>query len=232
MKTLTCLLLLLTSLNLWAKGPIKRHLVDATKINQERRPLYEALTNGESKRLSNELILMEKLALLIAGSLDQSAKEYIDHGVMIFEDDLVDMKYTPDFKERFENDQFPTSRISIDIKQLKKRWLKFIKAHDIDLLYQDTVSLLDEKELSHTNQNCLTRHFVESIARFSKNLETHKINAAKNNLPDPSPHLISFIKVQIRSLSWAYSLDKRAYELQNKYGVPLFCQDVPVIQYH
>jgi hypothetical protein len=58
------------------------------------------------------------------------------------------------------------------------------------------------------------------------------MKAKINNLDDPKPLLVSFIKIQLHSLGWAYSLDKRAFEIQNKYGVPLFCQDVPVIQYH
>lgn len=232
MKTLTCLMLLLTSLNLWAKGPIKRHLSDASKINQERKPRYELLTEGKSKRLSNELILMEKLAFLITGQLDQSAKEYLDHGVMIFEHDLVDMKYTPSFKETFENNQRPTERINLDIKNLRKNWLSLIRNDELDTIYREAVLLLDQNELSATNQNCLTRHFVESIARFIKNIEEHQMHASSKNLADPKPLLVSFIKIQLHSLGWAYSLDKRAYAIQNNYGVPLFCQDVPVINYH
>jgi hypothetical protein len=225
-------MLLLTSLNLWAQGPIKRHLVDASKINQQRKPLYELLTEGKSNRLSNELILMEKLALLVTGHLDQSAKEYLNHGVMLFEHDLVDMKYTPTFKASYENNQIPSERINLDIKNLRKHWLKLIRKDDLDSLYRETVELLDQKELSATNQNCLTRHFVESIARFIKNIEEHQMKAKINNLDDPKPLLVSFIKIQLHSLGWAYSLDKRAFQIQNKYGVPLFCQDVPVIDYH
>lgn len=225
-------IILLTSLNLWAQGPIKRHLSDASKINQERKPLYELLTEGKSKRLSNELILMEKLAFLITGHLDQSAKEYLDQGVMIFEHDLVDMKYTPSFKETYENNQRPTERIKLDIKNLRKHWLNLIRNDELDTLYFEAVELLDEKALSATNQNCLTRHFVESIARFIKNIEEHQMHARVKNLADPKPLIVSFIKIQLHSLGWAYSLDKRAYEIQNNYGVPLFCQDVPVIDFH
>jgi hypothetical protein len=123
MKAIFIVIFMLTSLNLWAIGPIKRHLSDASKINQQRKSLYEALTEGKSARLSNELILMEKLAFLITGHLDLAAKEYLDHGVMLFEHDLVDMKYTPSFKEKFEEDQIPRERINLDIKKLRKHWL-------------------------------------------------------------------------------------------------------------
>lgn len=232
MKAIFIVTFMLTSLNLWAIGPIKRHLSDASKINQQRKSLYEALTDGKSARLSNELILMEKLAFLITGHLDLAAKEYLDQGVMLFEHDLVDMKYTPSFKEKFADDLIPSERINLDIKKLRKHWLKLIRNDELDTLYRELDEMLDQKELKATNQNCLTRHFVESIARFIKNIEAHQINAANNNLSDPKPLLVSFIKIQIHSLGWAYSLDKRAYKLQNQYGVPLFCQDVPVIDFH
>lgn len=228
---LTGLILLLSANSISARElPIRIHLRDATKLNHDRAFKYAKLTDGKSYRLSRELILMEELALLATINLDLQASHYIEKGVNIFKDDLVDMALTPEFKEQFENDLAPTEQVFIDIKKLEKTWIKHLKADNLDTIYHEAVELLDFGNLKEKNQNCLTRHFVESIARGLMNLETHRKKASELNLEDPKSLALKFINIQIRSLSWAYSLDKRAFPIQ-KANIPFFCQDVPVIPY-
>lgn len=210
--------------------PIRKHLIDATKLNHERIFEYAKLTNFKSYRLSRELILMEELALIYTIPLDLKAKKYIENGINIFQDDLVDMQETPSFLPNFENNNYPTERISLEMDSLRKKWLKNIKEDQLDIVYADALYLLDHAELSHLNQNCLSRHFVESIARSILNLPHYRQKSKVLGLEDPTELAVKFLKVQINSLNWAYSLDKRAFPIQ-KNNVPLFCRDVPAIPY-
>lgn len=211
--------------------PIRKHLVDATKLNQKRAFRYAKLTESKSLPLSYELILMERLALLATHRLDVSAQKYLKNGIPLFHEELIDMKFTPAFSSSFPANESPTERIEIEVNMLIKRWLELLESGQVELIYSDAKELLEQGKLAPINQNCLTRHFVESIARTIWLMDRHYTDSLKLGLKDPRPLSLKFTKLQIRSLKWAYSLDKRAYPLQHKYRVPLFCQDVPVIPY-
>lgn len=233
-KTLRTGVLILTtvfSAQLFAEsGAIIQHMKDATTLNRERAPRYAALSEGKSLPLSYELILMENLAQLITQSLDDKARIYNAEGIGLFFDDLIDMRFTPLFQKTFGQEGPPVTRITIDVKSLRRRWIKMHKENKQTKIYEEALTLLDEGDLQATNQNCLTRHFVESIARSILNRKWHQDRAATAKLSDPAPILNSFLSIQINSLSWAYSLDRRAYSIQ-KENIPLFCQDVPAIPY-
>ncbi len=209
---------------------IRTHLIDASRLNLNRAPSYAQLTKGKSLTLSYLFIASEKLAMVSTMYLDFRAREYGKKGVALFHEDLVDMKLTPEFKPTFENNEFPIQRVHLEIKRLKQRWLELLENDDLDIFYQELLEILDNGRLSPKNQNCLTRHFVESIARGIFNLDKHRARAKEQGLEDPKNLSLDFIRLQITSLSWAYLLDKRAYSIQQQ-NIPIFCQDVPAIQY-
>jgi len=210
--------------------PISKHVKDALVINNHRAPLYAKLSDNKSLALSNELMTMETLALLWLTHLDYKAEPYIKAGVGVFEDDLIDMKETPVFMPNFEDNNAPIERISFPVKELSKAWSQKLKDDNLQSIYSEAVTLLKEGALHASNQNCLTKHFVESIARSIKNHEGHRETSRTLGLEDPKNLLLSFLTIQIKSLSWAQSLDRRAFEIQ-KNNVPLFCRDVPFIPF-
>ncbi len=210
--------------------PIGKHLKDALKINEFRAPLYAELSKGKSLKLSHELMAMETVALLWLSHLDYKAQPYLKAGVGVFEDDLIDMKETPEFLPHFEDNNPPVMRKSFDVKGIAKSWSDKIKNNEFEGVYVEAVDLLSNSDLKETNQNCLTRHFIESIARSIKNHEGHRQQALLAGLSDPREILVSFLTAQIISLRWAQSLDHRAFDVQ-KNNIPLFCRDVPFIPY-
>ncbi len=210
--------------------PIRKHLTDATKINRARAPLYARQSNLKSLPLSYELITMENLAATITIKLDLKAKKYLSKGVGLFNDDLVDMALTPAYSQSFEHNNAPSSRINFDTSSVRKKWITFVNDQNLNQIFNEAVYLLESGELKDSNQNCLTRHFVESIARSVRNHEGHREKSEKLGLEDPKEILVSFLKMQINTLFWAQSLDRRAFDIQ-KQNIPLFCQDVPVIDY-
>jgi hypothetical protein len=224
------IILLMVSFPLFAELPINKHLRDATKLNILRTPLYGELTNQESVKLSYELIAMENLAILFTLKLDLLARPYLKAGINIFKDDLIDMSLTPKFLTHFEDNDAPVEHIKINMSSISKDWVLKVKNNELNEIYLEAVQLLDAGELQNKNQNCLSRHFVESIARSLLNLEGHRTKALELNMEDPIKLIKKFLKVQIRSLSWAHSLDRRAFQFQRE-NIPLFCQDVPLIPY-
>jgi len=210
--------------------PIKKHMKDARIINRHRASLYSELSRGRSLPLSYELITMENLAQIGTANIDLEGKIYLENGIGLFKDDIIDMSLTPEFSPTFKNNDSPVVRIKVETKALRKKWLDLIKKDDLKAIYDEAVDLVDHGTLKETNQNCLTRHFVESVARSLMNMEGHRLKAKDSGLPDPKKLLLSFLKLQIRSLGWAQSLDKRAFPIQ-KDNIPLFCQDVPAIPY-
>lgn len=210
--------------------PIKKHMKEAKIINRERAALYSKLTNGRSLPLSYELITMENLGQITTSNLDQKAKIYVDNGIGLFNDDLIDMSRTPKFSSTFRNNDYPTVRRKFDINPIREKWLDLIKRDEVQYIYDEAVDLIEHGVLKETNQNCLTRHFIESIARSLLNMEEYRTKAMIFDLDDPKPIIISFLKLQIKTLGWAQSLDNRAFPIQ-KNNIPLFCQDVPPIPY-
>lgn len=210
--------------------PIRKHLKDATIINRERAPLYSKLSDKRSWPLSYELITMENLAQIVTNHLDYRVQPYLEKGIRIFEDELIDMSQTPKFSATFLDNDFPKRKINVDINAIQKKWLALVRKKEFNQIYIQAVDLLDHGDLKETNQNCLSRHFVESVARSLLTMQGHREKAEIEGLDDPQEIIVAFLKLQIQTLSWAHSLDKRAYPIQSD-NIPLFCQDVPPIPY-
>jgi hypothetical protein len=229
-KWLLLILLTFSFQALAEEGPIHKHLSDATKINRARALKYARLSGGKSFLLSYQLIGMENLAKIVTSSIDKKSLKYEQAGVALFSNDLVNMSYTPEFSPTFGELGPPKTRITIELREIRKTMLDFFSEENFCEIYRMSLSLLEEGPLKERNQNCLTRHFVESIARSVLNYEAHRVKAREHGMDDPKPLLLSFLRTQISSLRWAYSLDKRAYSIQEK-NIPLFCNDVPAIPY-
>ena len=130
-------------------APIGKHLKDALKLNKKRAPLYGELTNNKSIALSYELMAMESLAFIGLGYLDQKAQVYIKHGVGVFEDDLIDMKETPEFLPTFEDNNAPLERITINVRALSPQDEKTITANFTakTFVYVEAVAATDTKKV-------------------------------------------------------------------------------------
>lgn len=228
--TLSIAVVVFTMTSAHAYLPIYKHLSDATKINRERASKYAELSDNKSLILSQELIAMERVAILGTLKLDYEAKKYLKNGIGVFHDDLIDMALTPNFSSHYPDNLAPREQIIYKTRSIVKRWKTSIKQDDLQSIYDEAVNLVEVGELKETNQNCLTRHFVESIARSILNHEEHRKKALALGLKDPKEMLLKFLKLQVSSLIWTESLDKRAFKIQRE-NIPLFCNDVPAIPY-
>ncbi len=207
---------------------IRQHLKDAIKINKKRRPLYKALTDGKSKKLSNSLIFSEKLSLSYAFIFDLSAKKYQKRGIPLFCLDFIDMKEIADFQAGSEVPEYKyeslekinTKEIIANIKKsLKKRSFKGVQ----DYMQLELKNFEEEKKY-----NCLAKHVLESIQR-SAFLAPHYIQASEMiGMKSPKKLLENNIKIQAMSLKIFSRIDKKAAKFQEE-GVSIICNDIPHI---
>lgn len=230
-KILICSLFLM-SFNLSAKIEpskcIKKHLVDAIKINKKRKPKYKSLTDGKSKKLSNSLIFSERLSLIYATVFDFKARKYQRRGIPLFCLDFIDMKEIPSFQENSSLPEYSYESVEkINTSEIIDKIKRSLKK-DGFFGVQRALRLELQKLESEKKYNCLAKHVLESIQR-SAYLAPHYIAASKIvGLKSPERILRKNIKIQASSLKGFHELDKLAGEFQEK-GVSILCNDIPHI---
>lgn len=205
---------------------ISKHIHEAIALNQERLPLYAAVSEGRSRAISRALLNLENLVLATLPLIERPAEKYQTQGVPLFCLDVVPMSDTPEFVEKAtlpvdEFVPFNGLRLSLSLAQSVVR-------RDNDQLEQRLVTALDTLN-QNKNFNCMTRHLLESILRSVRLTPVYRQMSAKKGLRDPSPLLRILINTQISALGLASHLDEQAAEL-NAEGIPVICNDLPHIE--
>lgn len=208
---------------------IQKHISEAIKHNENVSALYSQLSNGESNRLSFNLISMEKASSFLIKSIELKSRFYQIKGVNLLCDELASMNNLPVFQNYLTNEKRPNQFYKYDFKNYNKNLKLFIQNDQMDEAYQFTADELQKLDEA-PNQLCLTRHFLESIARTIKLSQGHRNEALKLGLPDPLKLIQKFIKFQSNGLIVTHLLDLQAFPLQKK-GLMIYCQDVPVIDW-
>nr|WP_295902882.1 hypothetical protein [uncultured Bdellovibrio sp.] len=210
------------------KPCLSTHLREAIKINEQRAPVYERLSQGQSRAISEMLIKAEKKVLWVAPLADAWAAPYQRAGIPILCADFIDMSHTPAFravnpdgKDSLQHfHPAPTGEISERLREL-------FKAKD----YDGIVRYADEQvqELNRVPRyNCMVRHVLESIRRMAGLAPIHDQKArAKLHI---SSLLLSrtVLKSHINLLDESSEIDALAAPLQAE-ALPIICQDVPHI---
>lgn len=204
------------------------HIDDAIAINEERKPLYAALTDGESLAVSSALIRNERLARPVAVTFDMRARRWQQEGIDIICDELVPMSLTPEFVSRVEVPSEPLSA--------------FEKTNGYGLAWRSSTTFLEdgyeglsrllEEELAvlaeTPSYHCMVRHILESILRSANLAPVHQLEAARIGMDSPKAISRDLIAAQIATLPAAAGIDEDAAPIQAR-GIPIICQDVPPI---
>lgn len=206
---------------------IQKHISEAIEHNSSVKPRYARLSNGDSNRLSATLITLEKMSRLLVKNIERETRIYQQEGIGLLCDELADMKALPPFQESLDYELRPTEFYQYDHKGLNQKLKKLMKQDQLEEAYQ-LVALDLHKLEEMPYQQCLTRHFLESIARTLKLSDKHREEAIQRGLPDPLRLIKKFITLQRRGLVLTNYLDTQAFPLQ-KNGVLIYCQDVPAI---
>jgi len=208
-----------------SRGCFETHVVEAIEINQQRKPLYAELTDGESKPISRGLILFEQSIVLPAKLIDARAEKWQEAGLAIGCDEFVPISLTPEFRSQVDP---PTeSRESHSGLALAAELKLAFALGGYDRLRGEL-----EEELAELAEqpayNCLLRHFLESLLRGANLAPIHAARAEELGLDSPDAISRDLILLQIAGLPVATKLDADAEEIQAA-GIPILCQDVPPI---
>lgn len=206
-----------------SEGHFAKHVLDAYNINTERLPIYSKLSSGQSEKVSRKLLFMESLLLPVAKLMDMQAYYFQQEGIAVLQKELMPMDL-PTFKEQAEK---ATYFIPLDISKLKNELDESLDADDFVSLSKKTdeyLTLLENEKGAH----CLVRHFLESIRRSANYAPSHILEAKHLNISSPKKLIKRFIKLHLFAFKNAESIDRLAFPLQAQ-GLPIICQDVPVI---
>jgi hypothetical protein len=208
-----------------AAGCFETHVVEAIALNEQRKPLYADLTDGDSRRISNGLILFEQAIRLPARLIDDRAARWQEAGLAIGCDEFVPISLTPPFQSQVAPPPVAFERRS-----------GLVLATELKLAFAtggyDKLGDKLEEELAVLaalpGHHCLLRHFLESLLRGANLAPIHAARAAELGLDSPDAISRDLVLLQIAGLPIATKLDADAASIQAK-GIPILCQDVPPI---
>lgn len=206
---------------------IQNHIKEAIVHNKRMVTIYSELSEGKSENLSRNLIIAERMSVLLLKDIERETKIYQEKGIPLLCEELADMKNIPIFQERLPQELRPVDFFDYDQKVISKKIKSLINDDQFDLAYEAVANDIRKLE-DYPNQLCLTKHFLESIARTLLISSQHRAEAKKLGLPDPKNLIKRFITLQRRALPITRYLDQQAFPLQ-KDGLLIYCQDVPAI---
>lgn len=210
---------------------LSQHLTEAIELNEVRREIYAEMTQGKSKKVSNQLIRYEKFihSILPLTGIEKAAKELQDQGIpMLCEDFHAGLNpHAPVLqKDRPQLSDFK----AFNHKKAKQLLAEQIEAGNLSGVYTQAVALI-ESASDEMRFHCMIRHVLESIARVAKQGIKYDEMAKEKGLTEkPSELTLKILKYEIKTLYGSAQLDEKAALFQAQ-GVPILCHDLPVIEY-
>lgn len=224
-----------TAADLNSSECFKAHLTEARDLNQKRRPLYARASQGRSQSVSKALIQMEEQMLFFSSLLmnfDRMSRPYLEKGISITCDAYVPMSKTPKFL--FQDPRGPLSPAE---REAAPRAKEVIKMKRLEAAFDQSLDLFARELDWQIHQlekeprlNCLSRHFLESMARIARLAPLHETAAKKAGLESPTFIHRRMIRGHLLFMKTAISIDEEAKALQVE-GLPIICRDVPPIPY-
>lgn len=205
-----------------------KHMQDAIQINRERSPFYQALSNGESRKITRLLIGMEKKLLLVSPLADFWARPYQRAGIPVVCEDIIDMSLTPKFRE-----WNPEGRVSQDsyrpvlVTLAKNKLQELLGREDFHGLAWLSDQYVQQIE-AQPRFNCLVRHMLESIRRAAILAPRYEVMARIKGVRSPRFLSKVLLKSHLNLLEESGRIDRLAAPLQAS-GIMIICQDVPAI---
>lgn len=214
-------------------GEFVKHLADAIVVNRARKPIYAALTDGRSKRLSTALIWFERGSIPLAAWTDWRAKRFNARGIPIVKDDFVSMERIrapetpPRYRRRASDAELATLRTLV--AGYAADLGRTIAASDFDAAAAASHgALLEIERLEEAWQAhlCMSRHFVESIGLCALNAPRYA--AASDGATVPLSRLL--LSSQRFGLRFVAGFDRMAQEI-HALGAGMLLNDVPDIPF-
>jgi len=207
---------------------MREHLVEARIHDEERKPLYMALTDGASLEISRLLINYATLALPFADLIDSMSVPWQEKGICIGCEEFMSMDLTPPFQDHFQGG--PPSLTDFQLQdgiELARTLLQTFQQES----FTGLSAALEEKlaELHETPKfHCMIRHLLESLLRISNLAPLHQRDAEELGLESTTDISTILVDLHLLVFDQAANADRLAAPLQAG-DVPIICQDVPYI---
>jgi hypothetical protein len=210
------------------KNSFCKHIKDAIKINQIRKPLYAQLSNGKTKFLSNTIIAFQVCLLPIAKYFDFLGKKFNRKNIFIIQDDFVSMDNINSYDLDVLRRNVAKKEIFEMLKNKIKAYKKLIKSSfsffDIS---KTTIRELDFIENLEHELSCnfiMLKHLLESIAYISLN-SLNYLSLSNGKTIELSKKLINF---HLFFLDKILFIDKTAQNFHQK-NIGILINDIPHI---
>ena len=207
---------------------MSRHLREAMTLNDQRKPVYAALTGNKSVPVSEALVSFEQDLLMKAYFIDLLAFPMQIQNIPIACNDLMSMQDIPQFHTVFAHG-LPKKEnyLAIDAQIVKRSFSKALAQKDFERIVQISDAWLVQIE-KESRFNCLMHHFLESIRHFAGSARYYEKLEAQRNISGADFLSMKLINGQIDALDEVARIDRLA-ESVHMMGVPIICQDVPRI---
>jgi hypothetical protein len=209
------------------------HLKAAIQLNLTRRDVYDRLSGGASRSLSNQLIALERLSLPAAHMLDLWAKRFQDQGIAVLEDDFVSMRnvrspFTPPRWHGVASEQ-EASKVETWLSDYRKTIRSALGDDDFAAIAEASYDLLKRIEAAETGSQthwAMSKHLVESLGLAAMNAVDHAEKSGGETLRFSR----TFIRFQSLGLLGSASIDRKAQTFHQK-GIGIVVNDIPHIPF-
>lgn len=206
---------------------VMEHFQEAIQLNEERKAQYSALTAGASEDVSDALLDFERfLANSTAFSLP-ILRHYWAKRIPVLCKGFVPIAETPAFVPQFAQAMPAGKTEFVNPYALAWRltWSYLVDGRE-GLIEKGRSEIGQLQKPDH--QQCLVKHFLESIVYSAEVAD--EVNAEAKEAGSFGTHWISFLSIQsqIFYLIPSSRIDKMAEAVHDQ-GIPILCNDVPVI---
>jgi len=211
-----------------------QHLKAAIQLNKERRNYYAQRSNGQSRNLSNQLILFEKFLLPVAKKIERQALIFNTQNIPIVQADFISMHRVKEAATPPSYQNIAPPQVWKDLKQelkdYKKKTKKFLSQNDLKGIGNSSFHLLQQlEELEETHQChfAMTKHVIESLAYQV----LHGLQYAQQSKQRTLKLSKKMIRLHLSGINnLLISFDKKAQKLHQQ-GIGIIVNDVPSIPF-
>jgi hypothetical protein len=215
------------------EGGFAQHLEEAIQLNRSRRDVYDRLSGGRTRSLSNQLIALEQLTLPFAYVLDRWAARFHARGLPVLKEDFVSMQEvrSPFAPPRWRGvaSAPETERIQGWLDGYRKTLGEALGRNDFIAIAQTSHDLLGRLEEAEKEQQvhwAMTKHLVESLGLAALNA----LDYAERSGGDTLRLSRTFIRFQALGLLGATSVDRKAQGFHRQ-GIGILVNDIPEIPF-
>jgi len=202
------------------------HIHEAIQVNLQRKPMYAAMSNEKTNRLSNCMIGFQYFLMPIAKYFDWRASKFQKMQVPILENDFISMKKINAIEHPvLRQNLAPSTTFDLLLKRIKKYKKKAKKSSLLEIcnLTDEELSFLEEQEYAHFP---MLQHIFESIGFISLNaLEYSK---KTGGMSEKLSHQL--IRLHLLFLKYALRFDKKAQRFFIK-NIGIILNDIPTIPF-